>query len=309
MTPAPVRTVFLGSGGFGIPSLGRLAAHPAVELVGIVTAPPRPAGRTGAPRSTPIADAAPAGVPVLTPARLRDPVALAEIATLRPSLAVLTDYGQLVPATILELPLGALNLHPSLLPRHRGASPIPATILAGEFESGVTLIRMDTGIDTGPIVAQERVGLVGDETAPALEALLAELAASVLARNLGPWCAGESVAVPQDDGIATMTRPLRREDGRLDPLQPAAFLERQVRAYQPWPGTFVETVEAGRLVVLAAEVGQVAAGVPAGTLTGDGLVTADGILTFREVRPAGGRSMPWSAYLRGHPSVIGTRVA
>lgn len=309
MTPAPVRTVFFGSGGFGIPSLAWLAAHPAVELVAIVTAPPRPAGRRGVLRATPIADAAPARVPVLTPARLRDPAALAEIAALGPSLAVLTDYGQLVPAPILELPLGALNLHPSLLPRHRGATPIPATILAGDVATGVTLIRMDAGIDTGPIVAQERVGLDGDETAPALEALLADVAASLLARNLGPWCTGTSVVVPQDDGVASMTRPLRRADGRLDPLRPAAVLERQVRAYQPWPGTFVETTEAGRLLVLAAEVGPVAAGVAPGTLTVDGLVTPNGILVFQEVCPAGGRAMPWSAYLRGHPAVVGTRVA
>ena len=153
---------------------------------------------------------------------------------------MLADYGQIVPAALLDPPFGALNLHPSLLPRHRGASPIPAAIVAGDRETGVTLMRMDAGLDTGPIVAVERLPLAGSETAPELEARLADLAADLLARSLEPWLRGDLPATPQPEEGATLTRPLRREDGRLDPALPAADLERRVRAYLPWPGTFLE---------------------------------------------------------------------
>ena len=251
---SPARTVFLGSGGFGRESLRRLATHPDVDLVAVVTAPARPSGRSRRPTPTPIADVATElGLPVLTPERLRSPSAIDEVLALDPALLVLADYGQIVPARLLEVPLGALNLHPSLLPRYRGASPIPATILAGDHETGVTLMRMDTGLDTGPIAAQARVPLSGTETAPEFEASLETIAADLLADNLGPWIGGEVVARPQPAEGASLTRTLRREDGRLDPQRPASALERQVRAYQPWPGSFVDA-PTGRIVVWAGHV-------------------------------------------------------
>lgn len=308
MTDRRARMVFLGSGAFAVPALRATLVHPDVELVGVVTAPPRPAGRRGQSRSTPFAGAAPAGVPLLTPPRLREPAAIAGVLDLRPELVVLADYGQIVPAPLLGLPHGALNLHPSLLPRHRGATPIPAAILAGDTLTGVTLMRMDEGLDTGPIIAHTRWALDGTEIAPDLEALLADEAAALLSASLGPWLRGELPARPQSEHGATVTRRLRRADGRLDPGRPAVELERQVRAYQPWPGTFVETGE-GRVAVLQAGLEVPAAEVvPPGTLTPDGLVTADGILALHEVRPAGGRAMPWAAYLRGHPGVVGSSV-
>ena len=160
---------------------------------------------------------------------------------LDPGLIVLADYGRLVPSAVLDLPRhGALNLHPSLLPRHRGASPIPAAILEGDAETGVTLMRMDEGLDTGPIVATRRVALGGDETAPELEGLLAELGAELLVATLPAWVAGRIDATPQAESGATLTRPLRRDDGRLDAASSAARLARQVRAYQPWPGSFLD---------------------------------------------------------------------
>ncbi len=162
------RTVFLGSGAFAVPVLAALASSDAVDLVGVVTAPPRPA-RRGLHLAVSPVEASGFG-PVLAPSRLRDPAAVAEVLALEPALIVLADYGQIVPPALLGLPLGALNLHPSLLPRHRGASPIPAAILEGDAETGVTLMRMDAGLDTGPIVAVERVPLTGRETAPDLEA-------------------------------------------------------------------------------------------------------------------------------------------
>jgi methionyl-tRNA formyltransferase len=303
-----VRTVFLGSGAFGVGSLGRLQAHPDVDLVAVVTAPARPAGRSLDLQPTPIQAAAEGlRVPaILTPARLRDPAAVATVLEHAPGLLVLADYGQIVPSALLDLRHGALNLHPSLLPRHRGATPIPAAILAGDTETGVTLMRMDDGLDTGPIVAQERWPLDGTETTPALEAVLATRAAGLLEQQLGPWLSGLLEPHSQPDSGATLTRPLRRQDGRLDPAQPAARLERQVRAYQPWPGSYVDT-PGGRLVVWAA------AAEPDGPLVGTfderGLgVGAGERLALLEVQPAGGKRMPWIAFLRGRPSIVGSAV-
>ena len=295
-----VRTVFLGSGAFAVPSLQALSEHPAVDLVGVVTAPPRPAGRKLRLEPSPVQRA---GIePVLTPARLREAESVAAVLALGPGLLVLADYGQIVPAALLDLTFGALNLHPSLLPRHRGASPIPATIMAGDDETGVTLMRMDRGLDTGPIVAVERVPLLGTETAPDLEVRLSAVAAALLDRSLEPWIDGELTARSQSDDGATLTRPLRREDGRLDALLPAANLERRVRAYLPWPGTFLEA-DGERLVVVAASVGPSSPGDVPGRLVRQGdrpaLTTADGRLVLDAVTPPGRRPMSGADWLRG----------
>jgi methionyl-tRNA formyltransferase len=243
---------------------------------------------------------------ILTPARLRAADAIASVLELDPSLAVLADYGQLVPRALLDLEHGALNLHPSLLPRHRGASPIPATILAGDRETGVSLMQMDEGLDTGPLVAQRRIALDGSETTPSLQATLEPIAAAMLDEHLGPWLRGDLVAQPQPGDGATLTRPLRREDGRLDPHRPAAELERQVRAYQPWPGSFVET-DGGRLTVWASHVGPATDRAP-GQIGPAGITTPDGELRLDEVQPSGGRRMPWDAFVRGRPAVVGSTV-
>ena len=305
------RTVFLGSGGFGVGALERLAGHSEIELVGIVTAPPRPAGRRRAVTPTPIEAAArDVGVAtILTPERLRTPEAIDAVLTLGPDLVVLADYGQIVPDGLLGLRHGALNLHPSLLPRHRGATPVPAAILAGDAETGVTLMRMDAGLDTGPIVAQERVPLDGTETAPALEQRLSAIAGDLLVRSVGPWVRGDLATTPQDEAAATLTRPLRREDGRLDPARPAVELERQVRAYQPWPGSFVET-PVGRVTVWASSVLPGRRADRPGTLTDDdgtglAIATIDGRLRLDEVQPAGGRRMDGPSWRRGlRPSKV-----
>jgi methionyl-tRNA formyltransferase len=309
VTGGPVRAVFLGSGTFAVPTLAALTEHPAIELVGVVTAPPRPAGRGQEPMSTPIGVAAAAlgDVTILTPERLRAPESIEAVLDLGPGLAVLADYGQIVPAALLEMPHGALNLHPSLLPRHRGATPIPAAILAGDPETGVTLMRMDAGLDTGPIVAQVRHALHGTETSPGLESDLAVTAADLLRVRLGPWIGADIATHPQPLDGATLTRPLRREDGRLDPTRDASVLERQVRAYQPWPGSFIDT-PLGRLVIWAARVGpSPAEPLEPGTVVDRGLATNGGVLEFLDVQPAGGRRMPWADYIRGRPAIVGVR--
>lgn len=307
------RTVFFGSGAFAVPVLDALAASPDVELVGVVSAPDRPAGRGAGLTATPVAARArEMGLPLLQPDRLRRPEAIAAVARLEPDLGVLADYGQIVPPALLDVPTrGILNVHPSLLPRHRGASPIPATILAGDRETGVSLIAMDAGLDSGPIVARVRWPLAGDETAPELEARAAREGAALVGRTLRAWLDGAAPAAPQPPDGVTLSRPLRRADGRLDPARPAAELERQVRAFQPWPGSFVET-DAGRVAVWRATAEEDdGRGGEAGTF-GAGpelvLLTAAGRLRLDEVQPAGGRRMTGLELLRGRPALASSRV-
>jgi methionyl-tRNA formyltransferase len=327
--PAPgraadrARTIFFGAGPFAVPILDALAADSRLELVAVVTAPDRPAGRGKLLRPTPVALRAQATwVPLLKFPRLREPEAAAQLAALRPDLGVLADYGQIVPRTILDLPPhGILNVHPSLLPRHRGATPIPATIAAGDDRAGVTIIRMDDGIDTGPIVARRSWPLEGVERAPDLEARAAREGAELLTRTIEAWLAGTAPEIPQTPTGASVTRSFRRDDGRLDPSRPAVELERQVRALQPWPGSFVET-PAGRLAVHEASVADAAASEPAaagaaasdvaGTLVRHGdrlaLATPSGRLVLDRVQLAGRRAMAGDEFLRGQPALVGARV-
>jgi methionyl-tRNA formyltransferase len=308
----PARTIFFGSGSFALPILEALRDHPTIELIGVVAPPDRPAGRGGVARPVPVAAAARTiGLPLVQPDRLRAPEIVGALQALTPDLGVLADFGRLVPASILAIPAhGILNVHPSLLPLHRGATPIPATILAGDPMAGVVVMAMDEGLDTGPIVASRAWPLDGTETAPDLEARAAREGAELLAESLGPYLRGERAAEPQA-GTTTMTRPLQRDDGRLDPSRPVAELERQVRAYLPWPGSHVET-HAGRLVVLRAAAVPGEPGDRPGELVPDGdgvaLVAADGRLRMLEVQPAGGRPMSGAEYRRGHAGILGQPV-
>jgi methionyl-tRNA formyltransferase len=309
---AAVRTVFLGSGAFAVPIATALARHSSVTLVGVVTAPMR--GTPDPDSDVPVAAwALRSRIPMLRPARLREPAAVEQVLRADPELLVLADYGQIVPASLLTVPRhAALNIHPSLLPRHRGASPIQAAILDGDHETGVTIIRMDAGLDTGPVVAQARYATDGTETAPELEARLALLAADLLNATLEPYLAGAIVPQPQPAEGMTMTHPLRREDGRLDPVRGIEYLDRQVRAYLPWPGTFFET-DMGRIIVWDARPLGGGATRRAGTLmrlpaNRVALAASDGLLELVEVQPAGGRRMTGAELLRGRPQLVGAIV-
>jgi methionyl-tRNA formyltransferase len=309
----PVRAVFLGSGAFAVPILDALAEAPEIRLVGVVTAPDRPSGRGAALAAVPVArHARELGLPLLQPPRLRAAEAVAAVADLRPAVGILADYGQIVPATVLEIPgHGFLNVHPSVLPRHRGATPIPATIAAGDAMAGVTLMRMDEGLDTGPVVAQETWALDGHETAETLEREAARRAASLVRKTLGPWLAGTIVPEPQDEADATLTRPLRREDGRLRLARPAVELERHVRAHVPWPGSFVDT-SLGRLIVHEAEAASGEPGDIPGMLVADdgglALTTNDGRLHLNRVQLAGRKVMDAAALRRGAPELVGQTI-
>ena len=310
-SPEPgVRTVFFGSGGFAVPILDALAGMRGVRVQAVVSAPDRPVGRKAVLTPTPVtARAGELGLPILKPERVRRPEAVDELRALAPDLIVLADYGQLIPKVLLDLPpRGFLNLHPSLLPRWRGAAPIPATILAGDTESAVTLIVVTEEMDAGPIVAVEPLEVSPDDTAASLEDRAAEAAARLLCRALPEWLAGRLHASPQSDAGVTLTRPLRRADGLLDPIRPAVELERQVRAYQPWPGGYVETAE-GRLIVWRArvaqsEMGDVPGRVVAAGRDGMALATAEGRLVLDEVQLAGKKRVAASELRRGYPGLV-----
>ncbi len=309
----PARTVFFGSGSFAVPVLRGLATHPLVQLVAVVTAPDRPAGRSKALTPTPVALLArELGLPLLQPAKVRATESVAEIAALAPDLGVLADFGRIIPGSLLELPrLGILGVHPSLLPRHRGATPIQATIAGGARAAGVTIYLMDEGVDTGPILDAREWSLAGSETGPEVEAEAASRGAELLASTLPAVLDGSAQPAAQPASDAPPTRPLRREDARLNPARSALELERLVRAYAGWPGTFVEAPD-GRFVVTRASVAaSQATDAPGSLVRHDGrmaMTTIDGRLVFEGVQPAGGRPMTGEEFLRGRASLVGSTV-
>jgi methionyl-tRNA formyltransferase len=297
------RIAFLGTGAFGVPLLARIA-EVADELL-VVSQPDRPAGRRLQLRATPIAARAREhGLRVLTPHRLRADDARASIAEFEPDGLLLVAYGQIVPAGLLELGTRPpLNVHPSLLPRHRGAAPVAGTILAGDRQGGVSLMIMTDEVDAGPVVAQWTVDLTGRETTPELEARLADLAADAVPAELERWAAGEVGGEPQDERAATYIHPFRRTDGWIDWRRPAVEIDRQVRALQPWPGAWT-TIDGRRLHVRRARPVTGVDDVPIGALLpGDAPCVACGVgaLSLEIVQPEGRPSMPAEAWRRGLP--------
>lgn len=308
-----LRLAVLGSSPFTVPSL-RACLAAGHDVVLVVTQPQRPGDR-GRPAPRPVADAASdLGLPVACPERLRDPAAIAEVLHARPDALVVAAYGQILPAELLDaVRLGGVNVHASLLPRWRGAAPVAAAILAGDPETGVSIMRMDAGLDTGPVYATRRVRIGPRETTPELTARLAEVGASLLVEVLAALERGEAVATPQDDSQATYAPRLRREQARIDWAEwDAAGVDRHLRAFTPWPGTTV--VLAGEEVKLVAgEPLEETSEAPPGTIVRvvDGSVdvaTRQGLFRVHAVHPPGRRPMEAAAYLRGRRIVVPRRV-
>jgi methionyl-tRNA formyltransferase len=295
------RVAFLGTGPFGIPLLARVADQADALLV--MSQPDRPAGRRL--RSRPSAIAAWArehGLEVATPRRLRSDEGREALERFAPDGLLLVAYGQLVPDDVLAMgERPPLNVHPSLLPRHRGAAPVASTILAGDPTGGLTLMVMTPELDAGPIVAQWPVTLTGRETTPELEGRLSELAAEVVPPKLEAWAAGTITSEPQDPKLATLIKPFHRADGWLDWRKAADQLDRQVRALQPWPGAWT-TIDGRRLHVRAAHATTGVDGVPVGMLLPGAwpeVATGHGALALDVVQPEGRPAMPADAWRRG----------
>lgn len=295
------RIAFLGTGAFGVPLLACLPNL--VDDLLVISQPARPAGRRLQLRATPVTTwAREHGVAVETPHRLRTDEARKLLKEYRPDGILLVAYGQIVPPEILDVAeRPPLNVHPSLLPRHRGAAPVASTILSGDRETGVTLMVMTSKLDAGPIVAQWPITIDGRETTPMLEARLADLAAEVVPAELLRWAAGPIPTTPQDEAGATHIHPFTRADGWIEWRRPAVEIDRQVRALQPWPGAWT-MLDDRRLHVRRARPMPGIDDVPIGALLpGDTPRVACGLgaLELEVVQPEGRPTMPAAAWRRG----------
>ena len=236
----PLRIVFCGTSDFALPSLRHLAAQPDFQIVGVVTQPDRPRGRGQATASPPVKDAAvAAGLAVYQPQKIKSDEALEYFKRVAPDVVAIIAYGQIIPQRLIEIPrLGWINLHGSLLPKYRGAAPVHRAILNGETRTGLTTMRIDAGLDTGPMLLKYETEIGPDETAPELYARLAEAGAPLLAETLRGIERGTLTPAPQDNSQATFAPPLKKEEGRIDWSLPAQRIYNRIRGLQPWPGTF-----------------------------------------------------------------------
>jgi methionyl-tRNA formyltransferase len=297
----PHSVVFMGSPDFAIPTLRALSAE--YPIAGVITQPDKQAGRGRNLTPPPVKLAAQElGLPFIQPRRLREPDAMAQLRAWAPDLIVVAAFGQILRADVLDLPsLGCINVHASLLPRWRGAAPIQAAILNGDKLGGVTIMRMDPGIDTGEILTQVTTPIQPDETAGSLGARLAALGAELLIPTLADYLSGKVTPQPQDASLATYAGMLKKEDGHLDFSQPAELLERRIRAYNPWPGAYTSVNGLMLKVHLAHVVPQndIQAGQTYVYQRQPAIGTSDGLLILDVVQPAGKKSMDGKAFLSG----------
>jgi len=294
------KIVFMGSPDFSLPSLRTLAKH--YEVVGVVTQPDRASGRGRELKSPPVKTLAlELSIPVMQPEKLKQPEAMEQLRAWAPELIVVAAFGQILKKDVLELPrYGCINVHASLLPRWRGAAPINAAILAGDEETGVTIMQMDVGLDTGAMLSKRAIRLNPTDTAGSVFQAVATLGADLLIETLPRWIAGEIQPQAQDDTLATYAPMMKKEEGKLDFTHDVHALERRVRAFNPWPGTFMDF----NGTILKVHGAHVAAGEIA---EGQRLIVQDqpavgargGLLILDEVQPAGKKSMSGKSFLAG----------
>lgn len=306
-----MRVLFIGTGEIGVPTLRWLIASPAHQLVGVVTQPDKPVGREQRIEPTPIKAAlADAPVPLLQPEKIRRDEVVAQLRALHPDVVVVMAYGQILPRSVLEIPrLACLNLHASLLPKHRGAAPIQAAIAAGDRETGVTVMFMDEGLDTGDILLARPRSIAPHETGGSLHDRLGEIAPAALDDALRMLEQGTAPRRPQNSDQVSYAPKLQREDGRIDWQQSAARIERTIRAYDPWPGAYLilkdESGRERKLKILSSDIAADVAASPGELrlLPERGLVCGakDGAILLREVQLEGKKRMPASDLIRGHP--------
>ena len=307
----------MGTAPLACASLQALAASPAFHLVAVVTQPDRPKGRDLQLQPSVVKRIAlQLGQPVLQPESARNPEFLEQLGALSPGLIAVAAYGQILPPTILELPrYGCLNVHTSILPKYRGAAPIQWAILNGETETGVTIMRMDAGLDTGDIVAMEKTPITANDDAQTLHDRLASLGAALLVRTIPEYLAGRLTPRKQPEDGASYARKIKKEDGAIDWTQPAPVIWHRIRALKPWPGAFTHLAAPPRPVLLKvwkAEPAVSGAATPGVILSADrhGVVVGcgEGSLRISELQREGGRRLGASEFLAGCPLPPGTKL-
>lgn len=318
MDKTTIRTVFMGTAGIATPLIRTLHADPRIDLAAVVSQPDRPKGRKLKLQSTDTKICAEElGLPVLQPERCRTPEFLDQLRELQPEVIVVMAYGQILPSTLLEIPPhGCLNVHTSLLPKYRGAAPIQWAIWNGDPETGVTIMKMNKGMDTGDIVATKPTPITPDDNAATLHDRLAEIGAHLMLETLPRYVAGELQLIPQDHEAATHARKITKADGRLDWNRSARELWNQVRAFTPWPGTYCHWEVDGHPALLKVWRAETADGpsispgqVMKADRAGIEVTCGEGALRLLEVQKEGGKRLSAREFIAGNPLPLGTRLS
>jgi methionyl-tRNA formyltransferase len=305
-----MRIVFIGAGEIGVPTLQALLRSSEHKLTGVLTQPNKPVGRAQQMEPTPIKRAlAGMKISILQPARIKDRQAIEDICALQPDLIVVAAYGQILPREVLQIPrIACLNLHASLLPRWRGAAPIQAAIAAGDSQTGITVMYMAEGLDTGDILLQRGIDILPTDTGGSLHDRLAQIAPDALLEALQMLANGNAPRIPQDNTLATHAPKLTRDNGEIDWTQPAEIIERKIRAFNPWPGAFTEIASHGvrKLKIFSAAIVNLN-GVPGEILRREKelvIAAGKGALSLGEVQLEGKRRMDAAEFVRGHASIL-----
>lgn len=305
-----MRIVFMGSPEFSIPSLEALIG--VYPIVGVVTQPDRRAGRGRKIRQSAIKVwSSDHGLPIMQPRRIKNPEAIEQLKDWKPDLIVVAAFGQILPEEVLELPeWGCLNVHASLLPRWRGAAPVQASILHGDTETGITIMKMDAGLDTGPVLAQSTIHIDPQETGGQLTNRLAEIGSNLLLETIPSYLEGTTTPIEQDHTEATYAPMLKKADGALNFSRTAEELARQVRAFEPWPGSFFRW-NGKRIVVRKAHTSPDTDGIP-GLVTQieelPAVTTSQDLLVLDILQPAGKKAITGDAFMRGARGFLGAEL-
>jgi methionyl-tRNA formyltransferase len=311
INPQDIRTVFMGTPEFSLATL-QMLLDKGLNLVGVVTQPDRPKGRSNKLVAPPVKElAVQHNIAVLQPRRLRDAEAVAQLAELKPDLIVVVAFGQILPQVVLDMPkLGCINVHASLLPRHRGAAPINQVIIDGDKVAGVTTMMMDIGLDTGDMLVKRELAILPEETAGQLHDRLAPLGAEAMEQTIEQLCAGTLKRVVQDDSLTTYAKMMKKEDGCIDWHQDAATIHNLVRGLDPWPAAYT-TLDGETLKIADTRV-CASAGTPGTVLKADndGVVVAcgSGALLIKALQLPGKKRLSAADFLRGRTLEIGTSV-
>ena len=309
--PATIRTVFMGTPAFAVPTLDVLL-QAGLNLVGVYTQPDRPKGRGQALAAPPVKEMALRhGIPVFQPQKLRAPEVVEELRALAPDLIVVVAFGQILPRSVLEIPrYGCINVHASLLPKYRGAAPINQAIIDGEIETGITTMLMDVGLDTGPMLLKRALNIGPEETAGELHDRLCTLGGETMAATLQLLLRGELHPQVQDDSQTCYAAMLKKEDGRIDWSQSAQQIHDRIRGLAPWPGTYTElNGEPLKLFLTRVEAGEGEPGTilpPAADAVR--IACGNGVLAVRELQLPGKKRLAAADFLRGCPLAVGSRL-